>query len=85
MLLTLASTRVVSFPRHAHPGVAGVGVPGWAAHFRRPVPRLALQVVGRPFPWFENHLNQTDHSQALLCRTRPDLATRWQQRRGTDL
>jgi hypothetical protein len=22
-----------------------------------------------PFPWFENHLNQTDHAQDALCRT----------------
>jgi hypothetical protein len=37
-----------------------------------------------PFPWFESYLNQTDHAQNPLCRSRLGAATGRQQRRGTD-
>ena len=60
--LRLASPAVVSFPRHLHPGVAGVEV-----HLKRLAQRLALQGAG-PFPWFENHLHQTNHAHNTLCR-----------------
>jgi hypothetical protein len=29
---------------------------------------VSLDMAG-PFPWFEYHLNQTDHAQDPLCRT----------------